>query len=313
MDPEVTDLRALAEHGVLLTSRALDAGWARATLFRRLRADGWVQVRRGAWTESETVRDPDARVKATQLLHPRLVASHRTAARLQQIETLGTGGRRLQFTDPALTSRPRPADIRVHRVPLAPTDVEVVGRRRLRTTTVPRTLGDLLRTGPRDDALVAVESALTRRRVDGVLRPPLLAPAALDAELEAPLLGRARARKWLALVDRGAGSPAETVARLRLHDAGLFPETQAEVRTPDGRRRYLDFLFRIEGLAVEIEGYAYHGTRDSHRRDMARFNEISRCPGIRRLLRYGAEDVFHRPAPMLKEIRTALSECRAAR
>ncbi|MDQ1027158.1 hypothetical protein QF035_004740 [Streptomyces umbrinus] len=47
---------------------------------------------------------------------------------------------------------------------------------------------------------------------------------------------------------------AETIARLRLHDAGLCPESQAELRTLDGRRRYVDFLFRAEGPAVEIEG-----------------------------------------------------------
>ncbi len=36
----------------------------------------------------------------------------------------------------------------------------------------------------------------------------------------------------------------------------------------DGRRRYLGFLFRAEGLAVEIEGYAHHGSRDARRRDI---------------------------------------------
>ncbi|WP_328769600.1 hypothetical protein [Streptomyces sp. NBC_00286] len=66
-----------------------------------------------------------------------------------------------------------------------------------------------------------------------------------------------------------------------MHDAGLHPESQAELRTPNGRRRYLDFLFRAEGLAVEIEGYAYHGTRESHRRDIARFNEIHQCKEVR--------------------------------
>ncbi|MFJ8545417.1 hypothetical protein ACIRFH_26015 [Streptomyces sp. NPDC093586] len=314
MEHERNGLRALVEEGVLLTSRALEAGWTRSSLFRRLGAEGWGRVRQGAWAEPGTgaEHDPDVRLKAVQLLHPRLVVSHRSAARLQRIETLGHGTtERLEFTDPALTFRQRPTGIRVYRVPLADTDVEVVGRHRLRTTALARTLGDLLRCGPRDDALVAVESALGHRRVGGVRGPPLITPAALAIEVEAPLPGSARARKWLALVDRGAGSPAETVARLRMHDAGLRPETQAEVRTPDGRCRYLDFLFRAEGLAVEIEGYAYHGTRDSHRRDMVRFDEISRCPEVRRLLRYGADDVFHHPARMLEEIHGVLTECRA--
>jgi very-short-patch-repair endonuclease len=91
-----------------------------------------------------------------------------------------------------------------------------------------------------------------------------------------------------------------------MRDAGLRPESQAELRTPAGRRRFLDFLFRAEGLGVEIEGYAYHGTRDSHRRDVYRFNQILRCPEVRALLRCTAEDVFHRPARMIQEIRAAL-------
>ncbi|MGW5539863.1 hypothetical protein [Streptomyces sp. NPDC003998] len=161
-----------------------------------------------------------------------------------------------------------------------------------------------------DDAVVAVESALTYRRVDGRRRPPVTTPASVSLALQAPLLGSARARDWLRIVDLRAGSPAETVARLRMLDAGLRPETQAEVRTPDGRRRYLDFLFRPEGLAVEIEGYAYHGTRDAHRRDIARFNQILQCPEVRSLLRFSAEDVFHRVEWVVGEVERTLAALR---
>ncbi|MEU3896201.1 hypothetical protein [Streptomyces sp. NPDC045251] len=315
MEPERKDLRALVECGVLLTSRALDAGWSRSALSRRLGDDGWARVRQGVWAEPETEVDLGLRLKAPQLLHPELVVSHRTSAQLWSIEVPAVGADAggaalIEFTDPLLTSRRRLMGAHVHHLPLANSDVETVGRHRLRITTVARTLADLLRSGPRDDALVSVESALTRRRVEGVPRPPLISPAALATELASPLLGGARARQWLALVDLGAGSPAETIARLRMHDAGLRPETQAEVRTRDGRRRFLDFFFRAEGLAIEIEGYAYHGTRDSHRRDMARFNEIAHCPEVRRLLRYPATDVFHHPARILREIRQALSDSR---
>lgn len=95
---------------------------------------------------------------------------------------------------------------------------------------------------------------------------PARTPGALSAALEAPLLGAGRARRRLELADPTSGSPAETIARLRMYDAGLHPETQAELITPGGRRRFLDFFFRAEGLAVEVEGYAYHGTRESRLR-----------------------------------------------
>ncbi|MER7836300.1 hypothetical protein ABTY98_10385 [Streptomyces sp. NPDC096040] len=305
------DLRALAEGGVLLTSRALEAGWPRRSLFRRLEVEGWCRVRSGAWAEPGARVDQFAHLKATQLLHPQLVASHRSAACLWQIETLGPDQRerdgpgRLEFTDPELSFRQCVTGVRVHRIPLP--EHEVVERWGLRVTEVPRTLADLLRAGPRDDALVAVESALGYRRVGRDRRAPLTVPAAVSVALEAPLRGAARARNWLGLVDRGAGSPAETVARLHMLDAGLSPETQAEVRPHGGSRRHLDFLFRAEGLGVEIEGYAYHGTREAHRRDVTRFNQILQCPEVRRLLRFTAEDVFHRPAWMIQQIRAALA------
>ncbi|MCW8375488.1 hypothetical protein [Streptomyces justiciae] len=304
------ELATLAEDGVLLTSRALAAGWSRVPLSRRLSAEGWTRVRNGAWVEPGREVDVRLRLKAFQLLEPRLVVSHRSAARIWRIEVLDTGvGRQVpkteaEFTDPERTSQQRGPGVRVHRIPVA--EADVVQQAGLRVTDVPRTLADLLRAGPRDDALVAVESALGYRSVDGVRRPPLTTWAALSISLEPPLRGATRARQWLRLADRGAGSPAETVARLRMLDAGLRPETQAEIHIPGGRRRFLDFFFRRAGLAVEIEGYAYHGTREAHRRDITRFNDLLRSPQIRTVLRFTAEDVFHHPTHMLTQIRAAL-------
>ncbi|MHA5050786.1 hypothetical protein [Streptomyces sp. SD15] len=289
----------------MLTSRALEAGWPRRSLTRALRSEGWARVQRGAWAQSASASNLVTRLRAVQLLHPRLVVSHRSAAPLWLIETLThPSDAPLEFTDPELTQRRKDKGVRVHRVPLAIDDV--AERDGLRFTSVHRTLADLLRAGPRDEALVAVDSALSRRTVGQVRRASLATLTAVAAALDTSLQGTSRARNWLELADPRSGSPAETIARLRMHDAGLHPESQAELRTPDGRRCFLDFLFRAEGLAVEIEGYAYHGTRDSHRRDVYRFNQILQCPAVRTLLRYTAEDVFHRPAKMLAEIHSTL-------
>ncbi|MFF7881856.1 hypothetical protein ACH40F_15980 [Streptomyces sp. NPDC020794] len=303
------ELRELVEGGVLLTSRAREAGWARRSLLRVLGREGWTRVQAGAWTEPGRDADLATRLRAVQLLKPRLVVSHRSATALWRIETLTPRGEgTLEFIDPDLTLRSGGKGVRVHRMPLDEGDV--VRREGLRVTSAGRTLADLLRAGPRDEALVAVESALTWRRVGGVRRAPVTTAALVSLALEAPMRGAESGSRRLKLADPDSGSPAETVARLRLHDAGLHPESQAELRTADGRRRYLDFLFRAEGLAVEIEGYAYHGTRESHRRDIARFNQVLQCPEVRLLLRYTAADVFHRPAMMIEEVRAALSRLR---
>ncbi|MCF3131062.1 hypothetical protein [Streptomyces olivochromogenes] len=299
-------LRELAEGGVLLTSRALAAGWHPRRLSRALRAEGWAQFQNGIWIEPGRSPNLITRLRAAQLVRPRLVVSHRSAAALWRIETLAPAAEGpLECTDPSLTLRRGGAGVRVHRIPIAAT--EVVERQGLRVTVPGRTLIDLLRDGPRDDAIVAVDSALAYRTVERVRRAPFTRLDSITAALEVPSRGTVRALKWLALCDPRAGSPAETIARLRMHDAGLHPESQAEVHTPDGRRCFIDFLFRAAGLAVEIEGYAYHGTRDSHRRDIARYNQLHQCPEVRRLLRYSAEDVFWRPAHMIGEIRGALA------
>ncbi|MGW5659556.1 hypothetical protein ACWEWG_05560 [Streptomyces sp. NPDC003758] len=276
-----------------------------------LRDEDWIHVRNGVWAEPGRTPDLRIRLHAVQLLNPRLVVSHRSAAALWLIETLTPStGAPLEFIDPELTHRPEGKGVRVHRVALV--RGEVVDRRGLRITEPVRTLADLLRVGPRDEALVAVDSALAYRRVGGVRRAPLTTPDSIRAALEAPARGAARARRWLPLCDPRAGSPAETIARLRLYDAGLHPESQAELLTPAGRRVILDFLFRAEGLAVEIEGYAYHGTRESHRRDVARFNQILQCPEVRSVLRFTAEDVFHHPARMIERVRGALAAAGAS-
>ncbi|MFB8176136.1 hypothetical protein ACFC8N_08660 [Streptomyces sp. NPDC055966] len=313
---ERRDLRALADRGVLLTSRAVEAGWPRRSLTRALRAEGWTQLRHGAWAEPGQSPDLLTRLRAVLFREPRLIVSHGSAATLWHIELLGDsrGSRKapLEFTDPQLTLRRLSSDVHVHRLQIDPTDV--VERQGLRLTNPTRTVTDLLRRGPRDEAVVAADSALTYRRVGHVRRAPLTRWDDIVAALESAgqAQGAARARRWLPLCDPLAGSPAETVARLRIYDAALHPESQAEVRTPDGRRRTLDFLFRAAGLGVEIEGYVYHATRDAHRQDITRFNQLLRCPEIRGLLRFSAEDVFHRPAYMVEEIRSTLADLTGA-
>ncbi|MFB7343129.1 endonuclease domain-containing protein [Streptomyces hydrogenans] len=186
---------------------------------------------------------------------------------------------------------------------------DVCLRRGLRVTTAARTAADLIRaSGSREEAVVTADSALSRRVVEGVRRDPPVRYEELAAQLSVRRPGAPRARAWLRLADPAAGSPAETVARLRMADAALFPESQPLLRTPAGRPLHPDFLFRAAGLAVEVEGYAYHGTPRAHERDIARFNALQSCPEVRRVLRFTAREVFTRPDRMTATVRKALEE-----
>ncbi|MEV6587562.1 hypothetical protein [Streptomyces acidicola] len=166
----VRELRELALGGVLLTSWAVAEGWSRPSLFRRLREEGWVALGEGAWSEPGRAPDLRTRLRATQLAAPGLVVSQRAAAWLWRVELLRV---KAEFTDPdGLRKRKY---VRVHRCAMPPGDVVV--RDGLRVTGVDRTLADLLVACPRDEALVAVDSALAHRTVtDGgsrIRRAPL--------------------------------------------------------------------------------------------------------------------------------------------
>ncbi|MFD8974275.1 hypothetical protein [Streptomyces sp. NPDC059593] len=303
------ELAILARGGVLLTVWAVAAGWSRGRLAGRLRRDGWQGICRGAWAVPG--KDVDWRVRATalQFLRPELVCSHGTAARLHRIElldgTVDPGS--LDFTAPASSRSTRDPLIRIHAT-TSLTDKDCATRRGLRATTPARTVGDLIRScGSREEAVVAADSALARRAVGGVRREALVRYEELAAELAAPRPGARRARAWLPLTEAASGSPAESVARLRMRDADLFPESQPPLRTAGGRTLRPDFLFREAGLAVEVEGYAFHGTRRAHERDVARFNALQSCPEVRRVLRFTAREVFTAPDRMTRTIRTALT------
>ncbi|MET9678059.1 hypothetical protein ABZY68_33970 [Streptomyces sp. NPDC006482] len=303
------ELAILARGGVLLTVWAVAAGWSRGRLAGCLRRDGWQGICRGAWAAPG--KDVDWRVRATalQFLRPELVCSHGTAARLHRIELLGGAADEgfLDFTAPATSRSTRDALIRI-RSTSSLTDGDRSVRRGLRVTTPARTVGDLIRScGSREEAVVAADSALARRAVGGVRREALVRHEELAAELAAPRPGAPRARAWLPLTEAASGSPAESVARLRMRDAGLFPESQPPLRTAEGRTLRPDFLFREAGLAVEVEGYAFHGTRRAHERDVTRFNALQSCPEVRRVLRFTARDVFARPDHVIATIRAALA------
>ncbi|MEU3304031.1 hypothetical protein ABZ729_30080 [Streptomyces sp. NPDC006678] len=304
---DLHDLHQLARGGVLLFSHALEAGWPERRLSRRLAREGWQRVRPGAWAVPGRTVDWKVRARAVQMMQPRLVCSHDTAAQLHRIELLHAGAppERIEFIDPRRgTSRRRPGTS-VHTMPLTGADWTV--RKGLRVTTAARTVGDLIRRGPREDAVVAADSALSRRIVRGVSRPSLLHLDELRAELASARRGAVRAREWLPLTDPASGSPAESVARLRMHDAGLHPESQPTFRSPGGRTIRPDFLFRAQGLVVEIEGYAFHGTRAAHERDARRFNDLADCPEVRRVLRFTAREVFQHPEHMIATILMALA------
>ncbi|MFF4404060.1 hypothetical protein ACFY2W_16845 [Streptomyces sp. NPDC001262] len=291
---------AASQDGVLLTSQAYGCGLSVPNVARALRYEGWTQLYLGVWVEPGRPVDLRLRLLAMQLKFPRLVASHSAAAELLNIWTVGPSA--VELTNPGRRYRTRTPGVRVHKAEVGEHEVTVASG--IRVTTVLRTVCDMLLTLPLHPAVIAADSVLARRRASRQsIADALSAPYARRMDVGA-------ARRALALTDPESGSPAETKARLEIREAGLFPESQAEVHTQNGRVRRLDFLFRAEGLGVEIEGYAWHGSRGAHQNDAVRFNELARCPGIRQILRFTYDDVFRRPQRFVRTVQEALRRLR---
>ncbi|MEV4741671.1 hypothetical protein [Streptomyces sp. NPDC049555] len=260
------------------------------------------------------------RLLAVQLRHPGWVGSHRTAAAAHGIPVLRSPAIEakaveraegeeavegvVELIDPDRKGQARTPGVVVHGLRLAEHEVTVVDG--VRVTTALRTVCDLLMALPTHAAVVAADHVLARGLATGQQIAAFLGPEGTGA-------GRRNcraARMALALTDPTAGSPAETMARLHLHGAGLYPESQAPVPTDNGRLLRVDFLFRKEGLALEVEGYTWHGSRAAHQNDILRFNELTACRGVRRVLRFSSADVFFRPRLVLRTVEAALAALR---
>ncbi|MCC9145650.1 MULTISPECIES: hypothetical protein [unclassified Arthrobacter] len=138
-------------------------------------------------------------------------------------------------------------------------------------------LRDAFRCLPRLDALVMAESAVITNAV-GL--------QSLQKEFS-------RQQDWpvralLGTIRRTTASPLEVCARFHLLNAGLRVET--EVLLPGIGRA--DLL--VDGwLIVEIDGFAFHSSREHYRMDRRRWNASSAAGWI--TLRITAELVLHRP------------------
>ena len=174
--------------------------------------------------------------------------------------------------------------VRLHRTDGELAAATVAGR----LQSVERSLARVLVCCPRDDAVVALDSALNKglATLEGIrrhlpVRPP---ERALDA---------------LAHADEGAASIIETLARLALVDAGFT------VRTQRNFARVGDVDLLVEGLVVvELDGYEFHSSRVAFRNDRRRDRELH--GGGLVVLRFTYEDVMNDPTCVVRAVQAAL-------
>jgi very-short-patch-repair endonuclease len=202
--------------------------------------------------------------------------SHGTAARFWGLDALRATGRTQRPASGGPASAAPPDHITVphnrccrstpgvivHYARLKPGDV-VIGD--IPRTSLARTVVDCCRTLPLREAVVIGDSALRRG-----LRLTKADLAALAAELRGP--GAGRARRALRLLDPSAESVPESAFRVLIHLAGFPPPISQYVRL--GGRIRIDFYWPQARIAVEIEGYEFHGSLSAWLRDCRRNNEL---------------------------------------
>ena len=192
--------------------------------------------------------------------------------------------RSLHVIVPRRWSHARMAGVAVHRRDLRPEDCVGI------TTSLLRTVVDCARELPLREAVVICDTAL-RRGLD--------LQALCAAAQAARGHGAAQVRRVVELADARAESPLESCLRL------LVTELAASVRAQvwiNGVGR-VDLL--LDGwLVIEADGFEFHSSRSSYREDRRRTNALV-AAGYE-VLRFGYEDIVHRPELVIDTVRRVL-------
>lgn len=261
---QVADRIAGRQHGVVTRQQLLGAGVSKGTIDRRLATGRLKRLHRGVYLVGPVVPPLAFELAACLACGPGAVVSHRSAAALWGF----LRARRGRTVDVSVrpgggTRRPGIAGHRPHGVePDETTVLEGVP-----ITTPCRTLYDLARVLRPKLLERAVSEALACGRVTSVdmevtarryaRRPGGRRLAAALGE-DGPSLTRSEAEARFLRLARRAGLPSPRVNRVL---AGYE----------------VDFHWPDERLVVEIDGFAYHGSRRAFERDRARDADLSRA------------------------------------
>jgi very-short-patch-repair endonuclease len=184
-------------------------------------------------------------------------------------------------------SHARLAGVRVHRRDLRAEDRDGVA------TSLLRTVLDCARELSLREAVVVCDGAL-RAGLD----PDVLAAAAAAARGK----GAAAIRLVVGLADARAESPLETCVRLI---AGRLGSAVPQVWVPGVGR--VDLV--VDGwLVVEADGFEHHSSRERYRENRRRNNALAAAGLV--CLRFGYEDVVHRPDYVYDVVRRVLARGR---
>jgi len=290
---------AADQFGVFSAEQALAAGYSHYQIRRLLRDGRWSTVVGSVYTASASTLGAAALARAAQLaVQCDAVVSHLTGAALRGLVVPFDPD--LHLIVP-LDSRVRIRGVRTHRVPIDDDDVDVVDG--ILTTGIVRTVVDSILWLPEDHGRALVIDALQRRLIDvDDLRSGLASVGRRH--------GIGRARSILEAVGGVPHSEMEARVHRLLRDAGIGGWTaNTAVHDADGLVGYVDLVFERQLVAVELDGHAYHSDPARFQRDRERQNRLVALGYV--VLRFAWDDVVHRSASLLTQVRGALARAAA--
>lgn len=252
---------AARQHGVVTHHQLVEAGLSPFAIGRRLRSGRLRRLHRGVYLATPLALEHTAEMAAV-LATPGGVVSHVSGGTLWSIPRL-TAANVVDVT--VAGNRGRHPGIRVHRVVRLADDERAVVQG-IPLTTPARTLLDLASLLPAHDLEAAVAWAQ---------REGLVTTEALRALL-ARHVGQ-RGAPALRAVLRLSGEPALTRSTAEqqflalVREAGL-PTPQCNISVG---RFEVDFLWRAAGIAVEVDGFRYHGSRPRFEEDRHRDTQLA--------------------------------------
>jgi hypothetical protein len=215
--------------GLSVRPQLLEAGFTEDEVRRLVRAGRLTPLRRGVYVEGSLPDDVLARhvlqIKAALgELADDAVVSHVSAAVLHGLRIWAVPLDRVHVTRARRNGGRCGALVHVHTAPLDPAEVDTVGG--LPVTSLARTVADLARTLPFEQAVVLADSAMFYRRADRIERSDLT--EALERAPRWP--GSPAARRAIAFANGRSESVGESRSRVAIAAAGLpAPVLQWEV------------------------------------------------------------------------------------
>jgi hypothetical protein len=242
---------------IVLTRTLRNQGYDGRDLRRMKRDGGLIPVRRGAYIRDRpaerTCADEHRELILATMpqLHDGAVVSHASAAVLHGLPTWPQAIDRVHVTRNRSSGGNRRSIVQVHAAPLPDDQVTVIGS--LTVTSLARTVLDLCRTVPIEQAVAAGDRALASGLVREVLEDCLAQMTRWP--------GVRQARRAITLFDSRSESPGESLSRIRLLEDGLpAPDLQQDIFDESGHFvARVDFCWKEQRTIGEFDGKIKYG------------------------------------------------------